>query len=460
MVESQGKSSTWRFWTALLAVIVLSSIVLARRLPATMFRSDESGWISAGYHYADLLLRGDFTWEEWECRSCGEWGGLHLQVGKLLLGIPLAIYSDQQLDGVRFDGYYDINRSEEENIQEGRVPSPQILLSARLTTLVFGVLSCAIVFVVGYVAASSLAAGLIAALLLLTNPAFVSSATSAMTDIHYLFFLLSCLLAALWIVTHPQRAGRAAVFSGVGAGLACSVKVTGIAVGGLTFLLVLGYSLLVQRLRMRQGFQLLALFGISAVAVVYLLNPYYWPSFADASPSGVIDEVRRFSDETERVELLVEGIPANRYPQLARLARPLGFPLAFPRYSRVHDRQAMLFGSSSSFRLVEVNRILANVLSQVPLLWIMLLAGLGISGRKIWLSYGQCTASPLIGPVAFFLANYLVVVLLLKVDWPRYYLPTSVGGILLVGIGINAILNCVVSWSRVWLASSRIPPAH
>lgn len=460
MVESKGTSSTWRFWTALLAVIVLSSIVLAHKLPATRFRSDESGWISAGYHYADLLLKGDFTWEEWNCRSCSDWGALNPQLGKLLVGIPLAIYSNKKLDGVRFDGYYDLSQTIDENIRQGRVPPPEILLLARATSIVFGVLCCAIVFVVGYLAAETLIAGVIAALLLLTNRAFVASATSAMTDIHYLFFLLCSLLATLWIVTHPPMARRLALVSGVGAGLACSVKVMGIGVGGLTFLIVLSYGLLVRTLHKRQGLQILALFCISVVTVVYLLNPYFWPSFTGTSSGGVVEELQRFSGETRRVDLLVQGLPPERYPQLARLVRPLGFPLAFSRWSQGHDRQASRNGFSNGPRLVEVHRVLIDVLSQVPLLWIVLLAGLGISGRRLWLSYRQRTASPLIGPVAFFLANYVVVLLFVKVDWPRYYLSASVGGILLAGIGVSAILDHIVSWGRSRLAPNSISPVH
>jgi hypothetical protein len=213
-------------------------------------------------------------------------------------------------------------------------------------------------------------------------------------------------------------------------------------------LLILVYVLLVDEWRMRQGLQALVLFSISAVAVVYLVNPFYWPSVAGVSSGDLVDEFRQFTSESGRIGTLLAGLPQERYPQLAQLARPLGFPLAFPRYSLVHDRQALLFPASSVSGVLEKSHVVLVVLSQVPLLWTMLLAGLGISSRRLWLSYQQSMASPIIGPLAFFLANYLIVLLFMKVNWPRYYLPTSVGAILLVGIGISVILDRIVLWGR------------
>ena len=73
------------FYTGLLAVALLATIVLYRQAPLTPFDGDETGWISSGVYYTDLLLARDFAWEKWQCRACGPWGGLNMPLGKWLV---------------------------------------------------------------------------------------------------------------------------------------------------------------------------------------------------------------------------------------------------------------------------------------------------------------------------------------------------------------------------------------
>jgi 4-amino-4-deoxy-L-arabinose transferase-like glycosyltransferase len=365
------------------AVVVLASVVLMGNVQRTRFRGDESGWISAGLYYTDLLVTGHASWEQWACPSCGAWGRLNPQLGKWLVGIPVSVYSDLRLQGARFDRLYDFDETLEENMANGRVPSSDLLFAARRASVVFGVLSCALLFAIGY-ASANLATGLLAAGLMLTNRIFVSSATSAMTDIHYLFFLLCLAMAALWLVKRPSTARWAAVACGVFAGLACSVKLTGIAVGGLFFLLVVAYSLISRRLSARQGIGLLGWFLLAALVSVIALNPYFWPSLAGVRGPAVWSEVRALGGETAPIALLVDGLPSERFPQLAKLARPLEFPLMALRWSDLMDRQASGAGWNGISRLIEIHRELAGRLSSIPLLWIAGLAGLGVSARRLW----------------------------------------------------------------------------
>ena len=91
-----------RFSALALVVALISAFVLFSRVDKTEFHSDESGWISAGRYYTDLLWRCDFEWEKWECEACDGWGSLNMQLGKWLIGIPLEL--DPQVRRQNFSG--------------------------------------------------------------------------------------------------------------------------------------------------------------------------------------------------------------------------------------------------------------------------------------------------------------------------------------------------------------------
>ncbi|HSN76653.1 MAG TPA: hypothetical protein VL334_16400 [Anaerolineae bacterium] len=107
-MQAMQRSHSTKAFAACLAVVVVLSIsyfLVVDRAP--LFNGDESGWISAGFHYADLLLSGDFSREVWECRDCGAWGSLNPHLGKLLIGVPLALFADARLNGALANWMFD-----------------------------------------------------------------------------------------------------------------------------------------------------------------------------------------------------------------------------------------------------------------------------------------------------------------------------------------------------------------
>ena len=140
----------------LASVTTVSAIVLSRSVQSTAFLGDESGWISSGIYYSDLVLNRDLTWEKWRCGACATWGSLNPQIGKLMIGLPLRIYSSIHSPerGDDFDGYYDFAQSFDANLAQGRVPPNRSLIRARSTTVVIGVLCCLLVFGIGYLSDS------------------------------------------------------------------------------------------------------------------------------------------------------------------------------------------------------------------------------------------------------------------------------------------------------------------
>lgn len=440
MRNKQNRQTTAAFWVSLLLVIVASWAVLRNNLRTAPFHGDESNWIASAYYYTDLLLERDFTWEKWDCPACGAWGSLNLHLGKLLIGLPLKVYSETQLNGQEFTQYYSFSQPLKVNQANGRVPPGEMWLFARRMSIVYGTLTCAAAFVIGFLVADLLAGWIVVGLMLI-NPIFIASATRAMTDAHYNFFLLFFLLAATWFLTRPQAARWASIACGLCAGLVCSVKVTGLAITSLVFLLLVVYALLLRTVRLRKGVAYVILFTVAAAGVIYLLNPYFWPSFSGIKGDTVLAELRSLSANLDQAGLpSVEALRAD-FPQLAQVTRPLGFLRLFPRWNETLNimLQAGLWKTDN--RLLELHGSLARFMSSIPWLWLLVPAGLVYCAARVWRAFKNRHTSMLAIPGVYFLVNYLLIVVALKENWDRFYLPTVVAGCLLIAIVISAGLG-------------------
>jgi hypothetical protein len=71
-----------------------------------------------------------------------------MNFGKLLIGIPLKLVP-QTADRSFFE-FYRFDRPLEWNANMGRVPPQDILMPARRVSALFGVVCCALVFVIGH----------------------------------------------------------------------------------------------------------------------------------------------------------------------------------------------------------------------------------------------------------------------------------------------------------------------
>jgi len=441
MIQSkQSRRTATAYWVSLVLIIVASWTVLGNNIGTAPFHGDETNWITYAYYYTDLLLERDFTWEKWDCPTCGPWGSLNLHLGKLLIGLPLKLYSATQLDGQEFTQTYEFSQPFEVNQANGRVPPGEMWLFARRMSIVYGTLTCAAAFVIGFLVADLLA-GWIVVGLLLANQIFVASATRAMTDAHYNFFLLCFLLAASWFLTRPQAARWASIACGLCAGLACSVKVTVLAVASMVFLLLVVYGLLLRTVRLRKGVAYVILFTIAAAGVIYLLNPNFWPSFSGIKGDTVMAELRSLIANLDRAGLPSAGTLRADFPQLAQLTRPLGFPQLFPRWNENLNDLMQVGLWETDNRLLELHGSLARFMSIIPLLWLLVPAGLVYCAAHAWRAFKNKQTSMLAIPSVYFLVNYLLIVVTLKLNWDRYYVPTIVAGCLLMAIVLSAGLG-------------------
>src|SRR5271156_4050838 len=169
--SSGAARSKWILFAALgLLVCVVRALVIFPRVAKTEFSADEPGWISSGYYYTTLAQKRDFDWDKWFCRDCQGFGRLNLHVGEYLFGIPMKIEKDSASPA--FFGFYDVERSYEDNFRAGAIPPRAILIQARQIAAFFGVLCCLTIFAIGFWAYNPWV-GLMASGLLLSNSVFL-----------------------------------------------------------------------------------------------------------------------------------------------------------------------------------------------------------------------------------------------------------------------------------------------
>jgi 4-amino-4-deoxy-L-arabinose transferase-like glycosyltransferase len=282
--------------------------------------------------------------------------------------------------------------------------------------------------------------GLIAAALLLWSAAFRTLATQAMTDVFYLFFLLcGCLAIVVFSKTkNEKRAVFITAICGLLAGLACSVKITGLVIVGATFLLALmqRYGFRVWR-RWKETLGMAGIFSCCALLTVYALNPYFWPSWKDIQAKSVPHEMRMMLEESIATKSIhVKG----RYPDLRELARPLEFPRMFRRWKDLMRGQQSI-SEWKHDRLVDIHARLASNRLNPPGEFIFV--GIGVVAL-LWKRCSRYLPAPDRSqtiPLFYFFVNYFFIVLFIQLNWIRYYVPTMVAAHLIAAVGVYALLS-------------------
>ncbi len=419
------------------AVAAVAALVLLPRVDRTPWHGDEAGWIASGYYYTDLVLRLDFTPSQWDCERCGPWGSLNMPLPKWLIGLPLRL--DPTVAGRRFDRFYNFGVPEEENVRAGNMPPPAILRSARRSVALFGVLCCVLVFAVA-TAAYGPVVGLIAAGLLLGNRVFLEHATRAMTDIHYAVALLAIVLVQGGLARR-QRPVRAGVATGALTGIAASIKLTGLIVGGVSLAAGWAASVLPRRVAVRA----LAVCGVTALAVIYALNPSLLMGPGQPVPDSLSAEIGRFVHGL-RTSSIDTATAREDFPRVFSVAE---LPLLFARWQRLIAQQAVHSDEAwKTQRLVVLHRTLFRDFATMPGEWLFVPLGLWIAVRKLCLARGTAWGGAVAAPPVFFAANYLTILFLLRLNWDRYYLPTIIAGRVLVALAISTLLAGAWRWGR------------
>jgi len=416
-----------RVAVAVAAVALVSSWVLFNGIANASFYGDESGWISSGMYYSHLLSNRDFTRAKWDCNDCKTWGALNAPLGKLLIGA--AYWGCDTPNPCTFNAYYDFFQSFEENQRLGNVPPEYILRRGRYSAATAGVICCLLAFAVGYMLGQpKLLLAFLCAGLVLSTQIFRLSANRAMTDAFYNLFLLAQLTAAIAIVRSGNELNIVArlSFAGVLVGLTASVKPSGFVLGFPLFLLVAVYRLSVgggyKRPESGRAFFSAALaFVAASIAVIYLLNPTFWPS-------GLSDSWRL-----------------------------VGFPevlLAWNRYMTRQDVELGL-GQWTGNHIVDIHRSIFVTYSNLAVN-ILFCLGLTLCTRRCVAAMRRGIADVSFVPVAYFLCNYGLLVCFLRLNWDRYYVPIELSMRVLAAIGMAGLAVAGYQWAAS-LAERREP---
>jgi 4-amino-4-deoxy-L-arabinose transferase-like glycosyltransferase len=402
---------------------------------------EEPYWITTGFYCTDLVTKGDFSWNEWKEMD----GATNMQLGKLLIGMPLrALGKNESYE------FYNWGKTPDENQQEGRLPPKDTLLAARKASAVFSIGCCVALFILGASCTNRLI-GFIAWALLISNATFLKWGGQARVDSHYMFFLLCLPLTALLLIRSIDKS-RFLYFSclmGAEAGLACSVKITGLPLGMFFFILLLVYIRSIHEIRMRTLMLCLVLFSLTSLAAVYSLNPLFWPSLDKIELPLLRDEIPLFIRDAvvhhnppRDLEQLKE-----RYAQLSHCAHPLEFPAMPGRWDRIMEGQIAAMGSgwkSNRYKYRAFHEALLFRFCTFRYEWIFLCIGFIVCASRTLHSVREKRFSLWSIPLLYFLANYLFIFMFMKLNWPRYYLPTLIAGKIVIAVGIYATLSLIL----------------
>jgi len=440
----------------------VSFFILLPRVHTTSINGDETGWIVYGRSYADLLIRGDFDRGSWEMPEAGTFGEINLHLGKLLIGLPVEFYRIHRELPV-YSGTYQWELPLKVNKAIGGVPPQPLLLLGRGINVVFAALICTLILV----AVSRLVgaiAGLVATTSLLFNELFAISATRAMTDMAYNFFLLLALIGVVGF-SRSHKANfhyLSALAVGIAGGLAACVKFAGFPLTGLLLFLVVVLSWWLEKIKLREAVMSLAIAFTAGMATIYGLTPNYWPNFSKFNPTVIGREVYEIvvkqpelpgpnGEPTSFLALLDEERPAQqeilvRYPALASTILPL------TEYFRLPWRWEKLYAQMRADKVLP-RTTMWNITFNYFLQYRaysgeILLLGLSI-GLCAWHSYvglrGR-TLTPSAILLIFTSLHFLFVLLNMKMEFDRYYLPSVIGAALIIGCGTGLLVRPVQEW--------------
>jgi 4-amino-4-deoxy-L-arabinose transferase-like glycosyltransferase len=390
-----------------LLVGIVSFVVTRQRSRQVPPQGDEPGWITSGYYHTELVLQGDWRLQRWSNPELQSWGSKNMQLGKWLLGVPLEVY--ELRTGRRFYGFYDFNRSLAENVQAGNIPPEDILAVARGVSCVFAAFTCVGIFLMGWYAQDEWT-GLLAAALTLAVPPYAKWSATALTDGFYVCFLVWGALAG-WLFLRAatgRSAWKLAALCGLLAGLACSVKITGIVVGGGVFAACLAYRWAVGGLKRRELAWCALVFVCLSLVVTYGLNPYLWPTMKE--PAAV--EWRRF-------------------------------PSMFLRWKHfMEEQKARGLAEWTENRWLQIHRELLVRLTPFGAEGPLVLGSLIWLGLRLRRSIRKREVDPWAVPAAFFLVNYLFILFFMVLAWHRYYLTTLVA----MQVPVAGVLVAAATW--------------
>jgi hypothetical protein len=404
-----------------LGVFLLALLVLGVEASGAPFEADEADYVATSRYFGYLVLQRDVTRKEW---GSNHWTRTQPPLTRYIVGAWLTGWG-YDLEKMN-QPYVSTASSFEVNRQKGRVPTDDVLARSRQPMVLVGAGAVALLYPLGLLLGGPLA-GLAAALLALSSPFIRYTLVHTWAEAPLAFFLLlAALLASVGIqrVLHGRPgAWRWALGLGLALGLASATKLTGLV--GLVPLLGVSAGLMLwlwRRRADRTDARAVLLWASPAatvaLAVFVVLNPYLWPN----PIGGFVGMLEERRDEM-----------AFQQDQ-------------WPEYAVTGWAKRPWLTVNGSLQVGPLAETPLAVLVNLPLLLVGLGGLLGQWRRgRLSLAAGMLLA---------WAAVYTVVIVAgLGLKYPRYFMPSTVLLLPIVGLGAALVVRAV--WDRLPLTNNR-----
>ena len=443
------------------AVFALAAVVMLQRAATVGYNTNEGQRIATAQYFELVFLEGTLGGPAWEETY---WTLTQPPIARYILGAAIWLSGNpvprldlthriEEVRGPDRERYWDPRTytNERQLAEERRVerPRPAVLTAARIPMALFGAGAILLLFLLGRALAGTVA-GLVAALGLLWAPLSLTLLPRAHAEAPLLFFSLLGLYLGVRAATHPvggtraspSRTGDARVaptvmrglWAGVATGLATATKLSALlglaALGGFAAWSLAAHAATKLRAGVPSarssdlGARNLAAARWSALATVVGLlasvavNPFLWPD--PIGRTAAMLEFRRQELVGQRALNANDAVPESLAARATLLL------------------ERTFVGEAPFARR-----------TGLPLDAALALVGAGVLARRAFRARGE---GGLVGPEAFalvWIGTFLAgTAPNLGLDWQRYYLPTVALGLILVGVGAEALVGATVRAAR------------
>lgn len=423
----------------LIDVVLMALILLAGTsyyfsgIDSTEFHQDESRWLNRAHYLGDLRDPFGPTWYH-QYLTMGQ-----PPVGSYAMGLALLIQG-RDLDT---NGAWDFRRSPEWNVQHGNMPDADDMQAGRRFNSVLGALSAAFIYLVVRNLSNPIG-GVAAAIFLLANPLQTWHNRLALADTTLTFTLALLFLVTYALMQRPRW--WLALAAGMLIGLGGANKFTPLALA--VPLAGIGALMLLKGWRDRRslrgdrpwgpfgfppltdaGWMLVSL-PFTAVATFVAVYPYLWPN------------------PITRTRYMIQF----RQDEMASQYR------SHPQFQVDNVWQGLektwtgLTGRWSSARFFMYDWGFDGIADHVG--WIdVVIALIGIA-LLVWVGARKGLRSAELAIAALIVFQTVTIIVNMRVDFERYYLPIVLGEVTALGVAIGYATNRLI---RPWPLRSLIP---
>lgn len=384
------------------------------RIQAHPFHPDENLWILNTQYYKLFFLDKNLRSERWQSLFAYDM----LPLGKYIMGFTIWNFAPEEIPRILNLKPWNFYESPYWNIIHHRLPPQKSLILSRLTMACLGILTCLILYWIGFTL-FNYKAGFIAGLLLAYNPLMLLCSRRAMTNAPLLFFLTAnCALMILFYraLMNKRIIPTLSLSLLIGLNMGCATATKG--TGALTFFIFISFVIffiLIQlfwlnsktktlKEKLKASFKdhkiILALLSfvlaVSLGAAIFIaVNPFLYEK-----PIEKIKTIIQYRIDTICLQRQLFG------PEIITIAEKIYFVL-----------YRTLFPSRGHYL------ILSNFVD-VPLDLYLFIIGLIILIFKEIRHIKKNVAPSLLSiPILWVIMTFVGIIAWIPLDWNRYYLP-------------------------------------